>query len=307
MSTANKNEIKAQATGSPEQEASDKKKCTCQHGDVGNSEKVLGAADKDVSKDEKTRIWHYSLTIVTFLLFSVLLAIVYFKGGFDDALNFTSQKWVFAAAALFGLVGGLNIGYMNPTEKHFWAITDMIWLTMAVVSLSALLSPVENVLLKGDIRTAANVSEQKRKQIADDISNAKKLLCASRIYLQQCKDWKQFSDEVSASGSDPGAVYGRANQFALPKLPHSPLYEANRKEIESTLRDLGKSLERERNLQSRLDDVGIGWIYGRAALLMIAIFLRAGKTGAELRNNPPKTLWKQKATNFLERLGFNPR
>lgn len=112
---------------------------------------------------------------------------------------------------------------------------------------------------------------------------------------------------MDASHIDALTLYGRVKVVELPKLPISASSKAYRDEIDKKLESLKQSIDREQLAQSRLDDSNIGWAYGRMFLLMIALGLRAGKTGAELKSNPPKTPWKEKLTSFSKRFKLKPR
>lgn len=259
-------------------------------------------ANEELKLDKKLR--DYIISIVVIIAYIGFLGIMFCKGGFNDFTNFTIQKWVFSLGALVALITGLNFGYVNPLEKNFWAITDMLWVSMAVVSLSGFLNPVESIVLKGEVRTAEYTSESTRVLIANDISLAVKSMCATQSTIQQCKDWTIFSKTVDASHIEPRILYGRVKEMALPKLPLSPPTKIYRDAIEKNLESLKQSIEREQLAQSRIDDSNIGWAYCRMFLLMVALGLRAGKTGAELKNNPPKTPWKERliiAKKFLRR------
>ena len=306
MTQPSQGSISTQAAGATQNEAEEELTVRRQHGDETNSE-VTGVTAKDELKEPPKRLLDYLPSIIAAGIYVIILGLIYYAGGFRDFTNFTSQKYVVSFGALLALITGLNFGYMNPKEKRFWAITDMVWISMAVVSLSGVLNPVENAVLKGEVRTAADMSEGTRVLIANDISLAVKSMCASQSTSQECKDWKRFSENMDASHTDPATLYRRAKELDPPKLPRSLPSNAYRDAIEEKLGSLKQSLDRGQLAQSRLDEVNIGWAYGRLFLLMIALGLRAGKTGAELRNNPPQTPWKQKFINLSKRLRLKSR
>lgn len=159
-------------------------------GQLGNliTAEVAVATTPEELKETTKRLRDYGISIVVFFIYVIVLGLIYFNGGFSDFTNFTVQKCIFSLGALLALVTGLNFGYMNPKEKRFWAMTDMLWISMAVVSLSGFLNPVENVVLKGEVRTAAYMSEVTRGLIENDIFLAVKSMCANQSTSQQCKD-----------------------------------------------------------------------------------------------------------------------
>lgn len=304
MTQPSRNSIATQAAGASQAESEEESTVTEQHGNETTA-KAPGATNNDKLAEPANRVRDYLPSIIAIGSYVAGLGYIFFTGGFNDFTNFTLQKYIFSSGALAALIAGLNFGYLNPQEKSFWAVTDMLWISMAVVSLSGLLNPVENTVLKGEVQTSAYISEGTRVLISNDISLAVKSMCASRSTFQECKDWTRFSKNVDASHIDPRTLYGRVAALELPKLPRSLPSKVYRDAIEKNLGSLKQSLDRGQLAQSRLDDVNIGWTYGRLILLMIALGLRAGKTGADLRNNPPKTPWMQKLKNLSKR--FRPK
>jgi hypothetical protein len=235
------------------------------------------------------------LAAVGFTLYS------YLNGDFDDRTDFAFQKVLFSVWAVAAYLIGLNVGYTNPGEKRLWVFADMIWIATAVLSLGSLLNPVEEYILPGKIEVSRIAAEGHHQIITNEIVLGAKSVCSPKPLAPSCRDWQAFQAQVDAPNVPHDTLLNRL-QPALQNLPSHAAYQKHRDVVVENKGLLEVAINEGARARTQLENVSLLWPYVNLSLLVIALGLRAGKTGADLANNPAKVKkpgWLRRQWNKL--------
>jgi hypothetical protein len=241
-------------------------------------------AGKDRPKTIKEQfhdIWFGALCVVAALIYT---AFCYNADYFKDVADFQFQANFFGFWALAALLFGLNVGYANPNAKLFWSLTDILWISMALLSLSRILGPVEQHVMKLKAENAHSSAESDYRYVANEIAAAVKITCAQPSLAQQCRLWTDFQKEIETPDASSQNLLGRL-QLGLLKIPGHPTTQEHREKIIKTQSDLKKAIDIEQKARSVTEHMDFGTPYWNIFLLTIALGLRAGKTGADIPKN----------------------
>lgn len=244
----------------------------------------------------KQDAWNSRYALAAFLSAALFTVICYKLNYFDDRTNFTFQKVLFSVWACAALICGLNCGYSNPGAKRFWIFSDAVWISTAVLSLGGLLNPVEELILRGKVETSRIAAEGQHRFITNEIFLGAKSVCVTQAPTKSCQDWKTFQARVDPENVSPSTLFGRL-QLELKVLPPHGAYKKHAEVISKNMTVLDRAIKDGDSARSELDNVSILWPYVNLSLLVVALGLRAGKTGADWANNPSK-----QEENFFRRL-----
>lgn len=228
--------------------------------------------------------WSLRPTLIILSVVAALALIGYATGYFEDALNFSKQAWTFGVAMVTFLIFGLNLGYLNSYKRNVWTFTDLLWISMTLFALSRMLAPVESFIFNGRIRNAAIISATHYEGIVQKTKVSWTVACKNVNQTKLCSQWKSFQQTVLATGVAPDNITNRVD-VALQKVPLHPDTDRIRGEIEWSRDQLKKSRAEEADAKKVAMDINILWPYINLFLLIAALGLRAGKTGAEFARN----------------------
>lgn len=235
-----------------------------------------------------------SPSIAIFIIALLWTSVRYSEGKFTEEFpDFKFQIALFIWWGLVGIVIGLNIGWRNPNAKFIWTCIDIVWISTALLSLVGMISPVEQQVMAWRAEDEAKNAKTHQTYILNEATMGAKYACAPVQDAAHCAQWQNFHRELTAppgravqSNSPtpeptPQYTHDRLKE-ALPKLQRVPATMEYIDHITEAQKGLIKALGNERKASSIIGNVDLSLPYLNVFILVVALCLRAGKSGADL-------------------------
>lgn len=238
---------------------------------------VSDAVNAQNLKTRFRNLWLGALSVAGALIYSY---ISYQCGKFEDSTDFEFQRQFFLTCCTTALLFGLNVGYTNSDKKLFWTCTDVLWISTVLLSIGGILSPLEQHFAIMKAESADIRAKSYYDSTIVEIEAGVKAACSHPQDGQQCAEWQNLEKAVKAPGSAPSSLLGRL-LMAVPKVQSRPLTTSNLERIEKLQFGLDNAIGDGEKARLVMRKVDIGLPYLTVFILIVALGLRAGKTGAD--------------------------
>ena len=219
-----------------------------------------------------------ALSVASALLYTLWC---YQAGRFADPTDFVMQREFFGVWGLAALFFGLNVGFTNPDAKFIWTCTDIVWISTALLSLSSILSPVEQHVMGLKAENARFRADSQYHHILNEIAAGVKLSCTKQPAALDCQQWTSLQKEATNQEKSPWNLFARL-QRVLPNTKVEAASQGRLDKIKRRQKDLGAAIDDEGTARAVIDEVDISWPYWNILVLTITLGMRAGKTGADI-------------------------
>lgn len=219
-------------------------------------------------------------------LSSLILALIYTyighrSGRFLNPTDFAFQREFFGVWGLAALLFGLNVGFTNPSARLLWTCTDIVWISTALLSLSGILSPVEQHVMGLKAENARSRAKAHYEYVLKEIAAGVKTACIKPQAAAYCVQWTKLQQAVNVPEASPQSLLWRL-QTALPAMPVHAATQVHLDRMKKAQSSLAKAIDEEAKARSVIEDVDLSWPYWNVFVLTVALGLRAGKTGADI-------------------------
>lgn len=239
-------------------------------------------------------------TFVSIIVAGIWTYLSYSEGKFaNDFPDFKFQVYLFICWGFVGVVVGLNVGWKNHNAKLVWACVDIVWISTALLSLVTMLSPVEQQVMKWRADDEANTVVQEQTAIRNEVALGLKFACSQPQLSVNCVQWTDLQRALAAAKTTENWIDHL--RIALPKVQATAWTKENLDSIVEARARLLKARGYESRARSILEKVDLGFPYLNVFVLIVALGLRAGRSGADLAKGwsewlasfPKKVAWQK--------------
>lgn len=117
-------------------------------------------------KQEMSELRFAGLGVV---LIVVVTAVFIFSGFVENPLDLSNQGIYFGALGVAALIIGLNLGHVHFRERRWWIYCDLLWISLAVLAVGRMLSPLEEHFARQELARAQWESRHAAVSLINDI------------------------------------------------------------------------------------------------------------------------------------------